>query len=115
MERGTEMDEYEGILLPGEGRRFTFGDKVPLLDGIYLGKEGGVLVYGGIFLAIVDKERVYDEYGNNVNLRVLNESRWALMSREERISWEFVLENFRGLHGPREDSEEGWEDGSPSG
>jgi len=42
-------------------QHFTVGDKVDILDGIYVGYEGAVVIKDGIFIAEFD--HITDKYG----------------------------------------------------
>ena len=58
-------DTFDGVQIkcgPCEMHDYSLGQKVPLLDGVYLGNEGAIVILHGVLMAsFVD---VRDKWGN---------------------------------------------------
>jgi len=57
-----KVDSNENLLL----RNFKVGDKVNISDGVYVGYEGVVIIYKGIF--VKEFSNIYNKWGNKIRL-----------------------------------------------
>lgn len=63
---------------------FNVGDDVELSDGIYVGYEGCVVVFGGKFVAELPLECVYDKWGGTLEIDLDKRNPIASVCRELR-------------------------------
>lgn len=56
---------------PGTNRQFNVGDKVEIADGVYLGREGIVVIVGGVFIA--EEKKLLTKWNDLLNrLKILD-------------------------------------------
>jgi len=54
--------DHVQLFVDGEWSTFNLGDEMPLADGVFLGRAGSVVVYGG-FLVAAWEERHHSHFG----------------------------------------------------